>query len=142
MTGIKILLLEGNEMKKTFSVMMAVAFAFSVAGFAIAAEMPAPKPTQAPTGAQPPQAPAAEHATPVASKVTGTIETIDAAAGTFSVKSKKGTVALKASEKVKLGDFKVGDKVDVKYLGDTASSVKHVKSSKSKKATPAPEEKK
>lgn len=129
-------------MKKIFSVVMAVAFAFSVMGFAIAAEMPAPKPTQAPKEAQPPQAPAAEHAAPVASKVTGTIEAIDAAAGTFSVKAKKGTVDLKASEKVKLGDFKVGDKVVVKYLGDTASSVKHVKSSKSKKAAPAPAEKK
>ena len=129
-------------MKRIFSVMIAVAFAFSVAGFAIAAEMPAPKPTQAPPGAQPPAAPAAEHGIPVSSKVTGTIEAIDAAAGTFSLKSKKSSVNLKAGEKVQLGDFKVGDKVDVKYRGDTASEVKHDKSSKSKKAAPAPAEKK
>jgi hypothetical protein len=128
-------------MKRIFSVMMAVAFAFSVAGFAIAAEMPAPKPTKAPPGAQPPAAPAAEHGIPVASKVTGTIEAIDAAAGTFSLKSKKSTMDLKAGEKVQLGDFKVGDKVDVTYRGDTASSVKHDKSSKSKKAAPPAEKK-
>jgi hypothetical protein len=78
----------------------------------------------------------------VASKVTGTIEAIDAAAGTFSVKAKKSTVDLKAGNKVKLGNFKVGDKVSVRYLGDTASSVKHVRSTKSKKAAPAPADKK
>lgn len=129
-------------MKKIYCVLMAVAFAFSVAGFAIAVEAPAPKPTQAPPEAQPPQAPAAEHGIPVASKVTGTIEAIDAAAGTFSVKAKKSTVDLKAGNKVKLGNFKVGDKVSVRYLGDTASSVKHVRSTKSKKAAPAPADKK
>jgi len=57
--------------------------------------------------------------------VTGTIEALDAAAGTFTVNGKKGNVDLKAGKKVKLGGFKVGDKVVVKYAGGTASSVKH-----------------
>src|SRR5659263_437452 len=100
----------GNEMKKIFTVVMAVAFAFSVAGFAVAAEKAA--------------APAAEKSATSAEKsakaakgqtVTGTIEALDAAAGTFSVKGKKGNVDLKAGEKVKLDSFKVGDKVVVKY---------------------------
>ena len=73
--------------------------------------------------------------------VSGTIEAVDAAAGTFTVKGKKGNVDLKAGEKVKLGDFKVGDKVVVKYADGTASSVKAVKAPKAKKAEPKPEAK-
>ena len=60
-------------------------------------------------------------------KVSGTIEALDVAAGTFTVKGKKGNVDLKAGEKVKLDSFKVGDKVYVKYADGTASSVKGVK---------------
>ena len=102
-------------MKKIFTVVMAVAFAFSVAGFAVAAEKAA--------------APAAEKSAKAAKgkKVSGTIEALDVAAGTFTVKGKKGNVDLKAGEKVKLDSFKVGDKVYVKYVDGTASSVKGVK---------------
>ena len=134
-------------MKKIFTVVMAVAFAFSVAGFAVAAEKaaaPAAAPAaekapaaKAPAAKAPAAAPAAEKA-PAAKKmakakaqqVTGTIEALDAAAGTFSVKGKKGNVDLKAGEKVKLDSFKVGDKVVVKYADGTASSVKAVKAKK------------
>ena len=134
-------------MKKIFTVMMAVAFAFSVAGFALAAEKaaaPAAAPAaakSAPTGtpaaaSTTPEAPVVPAAPPKTSKppkppkpktvkVTGTIEALDAAAGTFTVNGKKGNVDLKAGKKVKLGGFKVGDKVVVKYAGGTASSVKH-----------------
>ena len=70
-------------------------------------------------------------------KVSGTIEALDAAAGTFTVKGKKGNVDLKAGEKVKLGDFKVGDKVVVKYADGTASSVKAVKAAKAAKKAEA-----
>ena len=124
-------------MKKIFSVVMAVAFAFSVVGFAVAAEKAA-APAAAPA-AEKKAAPAAEKkaAKPKAQQVTGTIEALDAAAGTFTVKGKKGNVDLKAG-KVKLGDFKVGDKVVVKYADGTASSVKAVKA---KKAEPKAEAK-
>ena len=116
-------------MKKIFAVVMAVAFVFSVAGFAVAAEKAA--------------APIAEKkaAKPKAQLVTGTIEVLDAAAGTFSVKGRKGNVDLKAGENVKLGDFKVGDKVVVKHADGTASSVKAVKAPKAKKAEPKAEAK-
>jgi len=127
-------------MKKIFAVVMAVAFVFSIAGFAVAAEK----------AAAPSAAPAAEKAAPTAEKkaakpkaqlVTGTIEVLDAAAGTFSVKGRKGNVDLKAGENVKLGDFKVGDKVVVKHADGTASSVKAVKAPKAKKAEPKAEAK-
>jgi glucose dehydrogenase len=116
-------------MKKMIPVMMAVVFAFSVAGLAFAAEK------------APAAAPAAEKA-PVAKKavsqsVTGTIEALDAAAGTLTVKGgKKGNVDLKAGEKVKLDTFKVGDKVVVKYAGGIASTVKVVKGKTAKPAEP------
>jgi len=88
------------------------------------------------------KAPAAKKASkPKSQQVTGTIEALDAAAGTFTVKGKKGNVDLKAGEKVKLGDFKVGDKVVVKYAEGAASSVKAVKAKKAKMAkaaAPAP----
>jgi hypothetical protein len=114
-------------MKKIFTVVMAVAFAFSVAGFAVAADNAA---KAAPAKKE--AAPAAEKkaAKPKAQQVTGTIEALDAAAGTLTVKGKKGNVDLKAGEKVKLGDFKVGDKIIVKYSDGAASSVKAVKAKK------------
>ncbi|MCL5885145.1 MAG: hypothetical protein M1377_07395 [Deltaproteobacteria bacterium] len=135
-------------MKKIFAVVMAVAFVFSVAGFAVAAQhekaAPAKAEKAAPAMAEK-AAPAAKKAAPAAKKaakpkahqVTGTIEALDAAAGTFTVKGKKGNVDLKAGEKVKLGGFKVGEKVVVKYADDTASSVKAVKAPKAKKAKKA-----
>jgi hypothetical protein len=99
-------------MKKIFTVVMAVAFAFSVAGFAVAAEK-----SVAPAAAKK----AADQ------KVSGTIEALDVAAGTFTVKGKTGNVDLKAGKDVKLDTIKVGDKVYVKYADGTASSVKGVK---------------
>jgi colicin import membrane protein len=138
-------------MKKIFTVVMAVAFVFSVAGFAVAAEKAA-----APTAAEK-SAVSAEKSATAADKsateakksakkakgqqVAGTIEALDAAAGTFTVKGKKGNVDLKAGEKVKLGDFKVGDKVVVKYADGTASSVKAVKAVKAAKKAAAKAEK-
>lgn len=120
-------------MKKIFTALMAVALAFPVVGFAIAAEKAAAPATEKAA------APAAEKSATEAKKTekkakpqlfTGTIESLDAAAGTFSVKGRKGNVDLKAGEKVKLGDFKIGDKVVVKHAEGTASSVKAVKAAK------------
>ena len=145
----------GPEMKKIFTVMMAIAFAFSVAGFAVAADnaaKPAKAAEKAATSAEKSATSAEKSATeakksateakkaakPKAQQVTGTIEAVDAAAGTFTVKGKKGNVDLKAGDKVKLADVKVGDKVVVKYADGSASSVKAVKAPKAKKAEPKP----
>ena len=118
-------------MKKILSVVMAVAFAFSVAGFAVAADNAA-KPAKAAEKSAVSAEKSATEAKKSAKKakgqkVTGTVEALDVAAGTFTVKGKKETVDLKAGEKVKLDSFKVGDKVYVKYADGTASSVKGVK---------------
>ena len=118
-------------MKKLLSVIVAAAFALSLAAVVVAAEKPAAAPAAAPATAPAKAAPAKAEPTKKAAKakshrVTGTIESLDAAAGTFSVKGKKETVGLKAGEKVKLDGFAVGDKVLVKYSEGTASSVKKV----------------
>ncbi len=136
-------------MKRIFAVLMAVAFVFPAAGFAVAAEKAAapaaaPAATKAAPTAQkaPATAPAAEKkAAPAAEKkavrpkaqlFTGTVEAVDAAAGTLTVKGKKGNVDLKAGEKVKLRELKVGDKVVVKHADGSASSVKAVKGARAK----------
>lgn len=122
-------------MKKLLAVFVAVAFALSLAAVAVAQEKaPAPAPTKsepAKKEAAPEKKEAAKKAKPKV--VTGTIETLDAAAGTFSVKGKKETVQLKAGEKVKLGDFKVGDKVTATYSEGTASKVVAAKKAAPKK---------
>ena len=133
-------------MKRIFAVVMAVAFVFSVAGFAVAAEKAAaPAAAKSATSAEKSATAADKSATDAkksakkakSTKVTGTVEALDAAAGTFTVKGKKGNVDLKAGEKVNLGDFKVGDKVVVKYADGTASSVKAVKAAKAAKKAEA-----
>src|SRR3970282_2527964 len=63
-------------------------------------------------------------------QITGTVEAVDAAAGTITVKGKKETVDLKAGEKVKLEGIGVGDKVLVTYSDGKASSVKKVTAKK------------
>ena len=132
-------------MKKLLSLIVAVAFALSFAAVVVAAEKPAAAPAAAPAKAEPAKAePAKKAAKPKSKQVTGTIESLDAAAGTFSVKGKKETVSLKAGEKVKLADFAVGNKVLVSYSEGTASSVKKVAEKKAapkaekKEAAPAP----
>lgn len=135
-------------MRKLLAVFVAALFALSVAGLALAAEEKKAAPA-APAKAAEPAKPAAEKKeAPKAEKkakpkfVTGTIEALDAAAGTLTVKGKKESVSLKAGEKVKLEGFKVGDKVTVKYSGDTALSVMKPKAKKGAAAKPAGEEKK
>jgi hypothetical protein len=143
-------------MKKFFTMFLAVAFALSLVGVAVAADN-AVKPMKAAeksAATAEKSAASAEKSATAAKKsakaatsqlITGTVETVDAAAGTFTVKGKKGNVDLKAGEKVKLGDVKIGDKVVVKYADGTASSLKAVKAAKAaaksaaeaKKAVPA-----
>ncbi len=132
-------------MKKAFPIFLAVAFAFSMAGVAVAADN-AVKPMKAaekPAAAAEKAAAPAEKSVPAAVKptkakaqlVSGVIESLDAAAGTFTVKGRKGNVDLKAGGKVKLETFKVGDKVVVKYADGTASSMKAVKAAKKSAAS-------
>ncbi|MCL5966289.1 MAG: hypothetical protein M1550_03605 [Deltaproteobacteria bacterium] len=141
-------------MKKLLTVLVVAMFALSVAGLAFAAEKAAPAAPAKPA-AEKKAEPKAEKKVAKKAKpkfVTGTIEALDAAAGTLTVKGKKESISLKAGEKVKLEGFKVGEKVTVKYSDGTALSVLKPKAKKAahkaekkaeKKAEPAkPAEKK
>lgn len=113
-------------MKRSFALCAAAAFALSLAVTAVAAE---PKKAVAPPAKAAEPAKMVEPAKKEAVKkakskvVTGTIETVDAAAGTLSVKGKKETLQLKAGEKVKLDEFKVGDKVTATYSEGVVSKI-------------------
>ena len=132
-------------MKKPYSMFLTIAFALSMVGVVFAAN-----PVWVPVPAAPPMAekkaaPAGEEkaSKPKSLKVTGTIESLDVAAGIFAVKEKKRSVSLMAGKKVKLSNFQVGDKVTVKYSNGVASSVtaeksKSKKSTKKAAAVPAP----
>jgi hypothetical protein len=125
-------------MKKLFSVLVALTFVLSLAAVAVAADKPASaapaaEPAKAAVPAKPEPAKKMEGKKEKSHQITGIVEAVDDAAGTLTVKGKKGSANLKAGEKVTLAKIKVGDKVLVNYSGDTASSVKKVAE---KKATP------
>ncbi len=128
-------------MKRLVSLCAVFALVLSLAAVAAAEEKkaePMKATAAAPAAAAEPakKAPAktaAAKKSPKAHQLTGTVEAVDAAAGTLSVSGKKGSVSLKAGEKVSLDKIAVGDKVLVIYSGDTASSVKMVPAKKAGK---------
>lgn len=111
----------GDLVKKVIAIalLVAMAFALSVPGIAIAADKKEAAPAEKKEAA-----PAQEKAPAKVKQVTGEVTAIDAAAKTLTVKGKAGEVALTADDKttVKIGkekkalaDVKVGDKATVKY---------------------------
>ena len=56
---------------------------------------------------------------------SGTIEELDASAGTFTLKGPKGTVEFQAEGRARkeLDGMKIGDRVIVKHTGETAHSI-------------------
>jgi hypothetical protein len=126
-------------MKKLFSAFVAMTFALSLTAVALA-ETKAKSAGKAMAAAPAKSAESTKLAVPAKKKVagkkpkarqiTGIVTAIDADAGTLTVQGRRGTVGLKAGAKVKLGAVKAGDKVLVKYAGDTASSVKRVAAKK------------
>jgi hypothetical protein len=102
-------------MKKTIAIIVAVLFVFALTSISFAAEKTA-APVAAP--AEKKEAPA------IVKQVSGEVVTVDATAGTLTVKSKKKEVALSTNDKtvIKIGkekkalaDVMVGDKVKAKY---------------------------
>ncbi|HSL99062.1 MAG TPA: hypothetical protein VK944_02910 [Candidatus Limnocylindria bacterium] len=129
-------------MKKLFSVGVAMAFAVSLLTVASAARMagPAKSVEHAQAAAPGKSAGAVKQAEPakkaVAGKgekrrqITGVVKAIDEDAGTLTVQGRKGSVSLKAGEKVKLKGIMVGDRVLSMYSGGTASSVRKIAAGK------------
>lgn len=122
-------------MKKLFSAFVATTFALSIAAGALA-ETKARVAGEAMAAAPAKSAGSAKLAVPAKKKaarkgakvhqITGIVTAIDAGGGTLTVQGRKGTIGLKTGTKVKLGAVKKGDKVLVKYSGDTALRVTKV----------------
>jgi len=110
-------------MRKLFSVLAAAAFALSVVAGGCAKE-------KAPSPPEPAKKESAAIETKTAPKprmklFTGTIEVLDAAAGTLTLKGPRGERRFQVHEEVKeqLDGLKIGDKVIVKHTGEMARSI-------------------
>jgi len=110
-------------MRNPFSMLAAAAFALSIVAVGCAKE-------QAPPPSEPAKKESAAPVTKAAPKTgaklfTGTIEALDAAAGTLTLVGPKGSMDFKVegSAKKHLDSMKIGDKVIVKHTGGMAISV-------------------
>ena len=110
-------------MRRQFSVLAAAAFALSIVAGGCAKE-------QAPPPSEPAKKESAAVVTKTAPKArvklfTGTIEVLDAEAGTLTLKGKRGERRFQVHEEVKeqLDGLKIGDKVIVKHTGEMALSI-------------------
>ncbi|NCO67171.1 MAG: hypothetical protein COY75_08755 [Nitrospirae bacterium CG_4_10_14_0_8_um_filter_41_23] len=127
-------------MKKAIAIIVAVLFVFALTSISFAAEKKAATAT----------APAEKKEAPAKVKqVSGEVVTVDATAGTLTVKSKKKEVVLSTNDKtvIKIGkekkalaDIMVGDKVKAKYTEIDGKNV--AKSIAAKSITIRPAEKK
>lgn len=111
-------------MKRLFSAFVALAFSLSLAGVAMAD-------TKAGSAKSAGKAHTASHVKaagrkPKIRQITGTVEAVDMAAGTLTVKGRKKSVSLKTAEKMVLGEIHEGDRVFVKYKGGTATKIRKV----------------
>ena len=117
-------------MRKLFLVLAAAAFALSIVAGGCAKEKspPPPQPARkAIVGTEKKTAPK-----PHVKFFTGTIETLDAAAGTLTLKGPKGERRFQVHEKVKeqLDGLNIGDKVIVKHVDEIALSIVKPRTSK------------
>ena len=110
-------------MRKLFPVLAAAAFALSIVAGGCTKEKSPPQP-------QPARKAIAGTEKNAAPKLhvklfTGTIEALDAAAGTLTLKGRKGEMRFQVHEKVKeqLDGLKIGDKVIVKHVDEIALSI-------------------
>jgi hypothetical protein len=120
-------------MRKLFHMIAAAAFALSIVAGGCAKEKspPPPQPAQKETSGTPKAA--APKPKPHAKLFTGTIEAMDEAAGTLTLKGPKGEMDFQVREKVKdqLDDLKIGDKVIVKHIDEVALAIVKPRTSKS-----------
>jgi hypothetical protein len=111
------------KMRKLFPVLAAAAFALSIVAGGCAKEKSPPQPQPARKAIEGPKKNAAPK--PHVKLFTGTIETLDDAAGTLTLKGPKGERRFEVHEKVKeqLDGLKIGEKVIVKHVDEVALSI-------------------
>ena len=110
-------------MRKLFPVLAAAAFALSIVAGGCGKEKSPPQPQPARKAIAGTEKNAAPK--PHVKLFTGTIEALDAAAGTLTLKGPKGEMRFQVNEKVKeqLDGLKIGDKVIVKHVDEIALSI-------------------
>ena len=110
-------------MRKLFPVLAAAAFALSIVAGGCAKDKSPPQPQPARKAISGTEKNAAPK--PRVKLFTGTIEVLDAAAGTLTLKGPKGERRFQAHGKVKeqLDGLKIGDKIIVKHVDEIALSI-------------------
>jgi hypothetical protein len=111
------------KMRKPVSVLTAAVFALSIAAGGCAKEKSPPQPQPAGKAIAGTEKKAAPK--PRVKLFTGTIEVLDAAAGTLTLKGPRGERRFQVPEKVKeqLDGLEIGDKVIVKHIDEIALSI-------------------
>lgn len=117
-------------MRKQLLVLAAAAFALSIVAGGCGKEQSPPQPDPARRAIEGTRKNAAPK--PHVKLFTGTIETLDAAAGTLTLKGPKGERRFQVHEKAKeqLDGLKIGDKVIVKHVHEIALSIVKPRTSK------------
>jgi hypothetical protein len=111
------------KMRKLFPVLAAAAFALSIVVGGCAKDKSPPRPQPARKAIAGTEKNAAPK--PRVKWFTGTIEALDEAAGTLTLKRSKGEMRFQVHEKVKeqLDGLKIGDKVIVKHVDEITLSI-------------------
>jgi ABC-type sugar transport system substrate-binding protein len=121
------------RMRKRFHMIAAAAFALLIVAGGCAKEKPPPQPQPAKKETSETAKTVAPKPKPHAKLFTGTIEAVDEAAGTLTLKGPKGAMDFQVHEKAKdqLDDLKIGDKVIVKHVDEIALAIVKPRTSKS-----------
>jgi hypothetical protein len=111
------------KMRKLFPVLAAAVFALSIVAGGCAKDKSPPQPEPAKKAIAGTEKNAAPK--PQVKLFAGTIEVLDAASGTLTLKGPKGEMRFQVHEKVKeqLDGLKIGDKVIVKHVDEIALSI-------------------
>ena len=120
-------------MRKPFHMIAAAAFALSIVAGGCAKENSPPRPQPAKNEISGTAKSAAPKPKPRVKLFTGTIETLDDAAGTLTLKGPKGEMDFHVPAKVKeqLDDLEIGDKVIVKHVDEVALAIVKPRTGKS-----------
>jgi len=110
-------------MRRLFPILSAAVFALSIVAGGCAKEESPPKPQPAKKAIEGTEKNVAPK--PRVKLFTGTIEVLDASAGTLTLKGPRGERRFQVPKKVKeqLDDLKIGDKVIVKHTEEIALSI-------------------
>ena len=120
-------------MRKPFHMIAAAAFALSIVAGGCAKENSPPRPQPAKKEAPGTARTAAPKPKIRVKLFTGTIEALDEAAGTLTLKGPKGEMDFQVHAKVKeqLDDLEIGDKVIVKHVDEVALAIVKPRTGKS-----------